>query len=176
MQALLEDIRNYKAQNFYCGDITTPLIQSYVEQIDRDVIGVSLSPAEKKRLAVVIIESLQNIAKHATRINGDIAESVFAIHDEGQRLEVCTGNYIDAEQADDLAERIDKLNAMTDDELMDFYLERMSARDVLFNEKSNAGLGLIEMARTTRSKIDYSFYDHETGVKFCVLRFSMKKG
>ncbi|TND08809.1 MAG: hypothetical protein FD123_2025 [Bacteroidetes bacterium] len=176
MQTLLEDIRQQKPQSIYCGDVTTPLIQNFVEQIDRDAVATRLSPSAKKRLAVVMIESLQNIAKHATRINGDIAESVFAIHDEADSLQVLTGNYIDSEHAGQLASRIDKLNGMNDDELMEFYVERMNARDVLYNEKSNAGLGLIEMARTTRSKIEYSFFEHDTGAKFCVLRFSMKKG
>lgn len=175
MQALLEDIRNNHAQSIYCGEVTTPLIQIIVEQIDRDAVASRLSPGLKKRLAVVIIESLQNIAKHAVRINTDLAEAVFAINDENDYIHIYTGNYIDREGAKSFGERVAQVNALDEPGLMQLYVERMHARDVLYNEKSNAGLGLIELARTTKSKIDCSFHEHDEKTLFCVLKFTMKK-
>jgi|GEM_PF-3033880 len=175
MHALVEDIRKHSAQNIYCGDITTPLIQNIVEQIDHDSVASKLPPAAKKRLAVVLIESLQNIAKHATRINSDLAEAVFAISDQGEHLHIFTGNYIARETAGALKTRIEQVNALDEQGLMQLYVERMHERDVLYNEKSNAGLGLIELVRTTRSPIESSFHEHDEKNMFCLLKFTMKK-
>ena len=175
MLTLLQDIWQREAQSIYCGDITTPLIQGIVDQIEQDKVALHLSPSMKKRLAVVIIESLQNITKHATRFNNDLAESVFAIHDRWNYVDVYTGNYINKDATPDLQGRIDQVNSLDNEGLMQLYVERMRSRDVLFNEKSNAGLGLIEMVRTTREKITCAFKEYNSLTNFCVLKFSMKK-
>jgi hypothetical protein len=175
MLALFEDILNRQAQCIYCGEISTPLIQAIVDQIEQNQVARNLSPSMKKRLAVVMIESLQNITKHATRINNDMAESVFAIHDRDTHVDVYTGNYIRKSESPDLEARVNHVNSLDNEGLMKLYVERMRSRDVLFNEKSNAGLGLIEMVRTTRENIACVFKAHNDDTNFCVLKFSMKK-
>lgn len=175
MLALLEDILQQQAQSIYCGDISTPLIQGIVDQIEQDQVARHLSPSMKKRLAVIMIESLQNITKHAARLNNDMAESVFAIHDRDSHVDVYTGNYVGKAASPDLQARIEQVNSLDSEGLMQLYVERMRSRDVLFNEKSNAGLGLIELVRTTREKITCAFKEYNAETNFCVLKFSMKK-
>jgi hypothetical protein len=68
---------------------------------------------------------------------------------------ILTGNHIRTAHVEDLRNKIDKINAMTHDELRVYYRQQLSATEL--SDKGGAGLGMIDIARKSGHKIDYSF-------------------
>ncbi len=146
------------------GDITQDLLTS-VYQIMESHLDTSLEePRRKKKLYHILVECLQNVYHHMEALKNDTKNTgdeetnsaIFMIargDETGYRI--LTGNHIRTANVDDLRNKIDKINAMTHDELRVYYRQQLSATEL--SDKGGAGLGMIDIARKSGHKIDYSF-------------------
>jgi hypothetical protein len=115
----------------------------------------------------VFIEQSQNVknylALHAARQTDEafIDSGIVTIGKESDKYVVCSGNLIRVEDIADLAERINRLNAMNKDELKASYKEQIKKARTAGNESWGAGLGLIEIARKASAAIEYDFIPYD---------------
>jgi hypothetical protein len=82
------------------------------------------------------------------------------------------GNVVDDTAKNLLMERIDELNGMDAMELKKAY--KQTLREGSFSDKGGAGLGLIEIARKSSDKLDYSFDDMGNGRYFFTFNVKFK--
>lgn len=88
----------------------------------------------------------------------DVGTGIFILGSHDKKYYIQTGNIMKKTQKDIMKERIDYLNTLDKTGLRKYYKERIKAENDN-PESKGAGLGLIEVARRTSSKIEYSFTD-----------------
>ncbi len=108
----------------------------------------------RKRLFMFVLESLQNVSRHSMHEQyADMSLVVYSKTDTGYT--VTTGNVISTGGSHFLKSRLEEINSLDAKGLRDFYRHMLTVSE--FSDKGGAGLGLIEMAKTTGNKLDYDF-------------------
>jgi hypothetical protein len=70
-----------------------------------------------------------------------------------------------------LREKIEKMNAMTPEQLRAYYQEMLSVAEL--SEKGGAGLGILDMARKSRMPLEYEFIPIDDNYSFFILAISI---
>jgi len=113
-----------------------------------------------KKTISLMIEALENITKYSDQFlcNGDHKSGFcpsFQINQNSSKMELITRNPVKKEDVDSLRARIDYVNNQNREELKELY--RSTITNGEFTPKGGAGLGFIEMAKTTGNKLEYTF-------------------
>lgn len=150
----------------FSQDITKALLGVSEKQLDAD--GTELGV--KKKVFNVMVECLQNVAKHTSEVNEytETYSALFMLGRSDTDYIIYSGNVIDNKNVDQLKERIMHVNSMDKDELKEFYKMIISSNDL--SEKAGAGLGLLDIAKKSGNKLDYDFQPIDDKKSFFSLR------
>lgn len=173
---LFQNMEKEKIILSFKGEISKDLLSSIYQIVEARMDSSNEDPKRKKKLFQVLVECLQNLYNHTESFTGSpdlpiqTGSAIFMIGmNEETGYRIVTGNFILNENADQLKERIDKINAMNPQELKAFYLEKLSSTEL--SEKGGAGLGIIEIARKSGNTIEYNFNkvsDHYSFFTLCI--------
>jgi hypothetical protein len=141
------------------GSISFETMEKLLNQLKSAWQFNALRKPVRKRVYGTLVESIDNIFKYAIPYQGRGS----ALHRPPQirvkkqkgRFIVSAGNLIRNDQIEDLSYKLDRINAMDDDELKSLY-EEVINRETSDNDRG-AGLGLITMAMRTDENILYDF-------------------
>ena len=117
-----------------------------------------------------MVESLQNLYHHIEETHEGIEEEldpkfgVLVIAREDGEYKVITGNFVNSSKIKYLKEKIDKINSLNKDELKDMYKFILNHQKL--SAKGGGGLGLVDIARKTGSKLVYSFFNYNDNYYF----------
>jgi hypothetical protein len=113
-----------------------------------------------KKILSVMIESLENVCKY-----NDVYEHLvnrkreylpsFDIRMNSEEIKLITTNPVLNEEVAILMERIDQVNNKSREELKAMYIDTIT--NGKFSTKGGAGLGFIEMAKTSGQNLQYTF-------------------
>jgi hypothetical protein len=103
-----------------------------------------------KKFAYIVIEAVQNIERYSEHSSEDFT-LIFCDHNI---FHVVTRNLVENDKVKALEERLDNINSKHSEELNEFYMQCLSSGE--FTSKG-AGLGLIDMARKSKSHLYYTF-------------------
>ncbi len=151
-----KDVEKDDFQYIYRGDVTPKLIMNVLDFAKSNLAKAEDTKKLKNRIYYIMGESLQNIARHQVANDTDSADNsaVVVIHKKKNKYYIVTGNLMPRAEEDILKDKLDHINSLTPEELNDF------CRDIRlttgFTEKSGASLGLIEMAKKSGNKLQYS--------------------
>lgn len=113
----------------------------------------------KKRLSFLIAECFQNIIRHADKpeiINiTNNKPKMFLVRNIGNVFYIGSTNLIENSKSTSLKAKLNSINKFTPQELKADYLNALTNNG--FTEKGGGGLGLIEMARKSDSKLEFDF-------------------
>ena len=144
------------------GDITSELLTSILQIMESKLENIQEEPKIKKKVYNVLVECLQNLYHHldAKPVDGSdpdsaIRTAIFMIGRLNGEYTIITGNYILSSGVESLRNKLDKINAMTKEELKEYYKEVLNNEE--FSEKGGGGLGMIDIARKSGQKLNYSF-------------------
>lgn len=146
------------------GDITQDLLTSVYQIMESHLDTSQEEPRRKKKLYHILVECLQNVYHHMETLKSDNTgpgdeetnSAIFMIaRGEASGYRILTGNHIRSTNVEDLRTKIDKINAMSAEDLRAYYREQLSATEL--SDKGGAGLGMIDIARKSGHRIDYSF-------------------
>ena len=110
----------------------------------------------------------QQFSLESTGEEFDIATGVFVLGAIDKKYFIQCGNKIKNDQTQMIKERIDYLNTLDKTELRKYYKEKIKAENDNPDSKG-AGIGLIEIAKRSSSKMEYSFVPMEDGYSFFTL-------
>lgn len=158
----------------YLGNVTQSTIESITDMISEDLNTRHENRRVTKRVYHVMMESLQNICKHAdsqsdeesnSLEDGLVKQGIFLIgHDEKEYF-ITTGNNIEIKSAMALRDVMDKINALDSDGIKQMYRDAMEDSEI--GETGGAGLGFIDIAKKTGTQYEYYFEpDSETSCFF----------
>ena len=154
----------------YKGSITSELINDVLDAVEKKLRDAHEEGKTRKKLYNVLVESLQNLYHHIEETHEGIDEDldpkfgVLVISRENGEYKVITGNFITSGRIKYLKEKIDKINSLTKDELKDMYKFILNHQKL--SAKGGGGLGLVDIARKTGSKLAYSFYNYNNNYYF----------
>ena len=109
----------------------------------------------KKRMALLISESFQNIVRHGDVELGGKNNSIFSIRGIGNFLHIFSSNLVDKKSKEFLEQQLENINKLDKDQLKSYYTEVLERGTM--SEKGGAGLGLLEMARKSERPIQKDF-------------------
>lgn len=125
----------------------------------------------KKKVFHILVEILQNISIHSFAENG-IHHGIFVLGMQDDSYNVLAGNYVAAEETDELRTRLDHLNSMNKEEMNNLY--KATLRQGKSTKRGGAGLGLIDIARESLRKIDYKFYPADDKKSFFLMSVAIR--
>ncbi len=143
------------------GNISSELISKVLEVVESKMEDHNENSKIRKKVYNVLVESLQNLYHHIEVLPEsmqDLYESRFGIlvvSRKSDRYKISTGNFVTHDKVDVLKNKIDKINSMGRDELKDMY--KFILNHQRLSEKGGGGLGLVDIARKTGNKLEYSF-------------------
>ncbi len=146
----------------YKGSITSDLISNVLEVVEAKLDDLSESSKIRKKVYNVLVESLQNLYHHIEelpdRMKADF-ESKFGVlvvsRVDNNIYKITTGNFVNSGKIKPLKDKIDKINSLSKDELKDMYKFILNHQKL--SAKGGGGLGLVDIARKTGNKLEYSF-------------------
>lgn len=157
------------------GDITSELLTSILQIMENKMDNLQEEPKIKKKVYNVLVECLQNLYHHMDEIqnNNDSLEekartAIFMIGKIDDQYSVITGNYIRNDNIESLKKRLDEINNFSKEELKEYYRKTLNNGEM--SAKGGGGLGMIDIARKSGSKLDYDFQPLDPKYSF----FSLK--
>jgi hypothetical protein len=160
------------------GDITSELLTSILQIMENKMDNMQEEPKMKKKVYNVLVECLQNLYHHmddvANETGGEVNRSaIFMIGKNNTAYTIITGNYILNENVHGLKNRLDEVNALTKDELKEYYKKILNNGEMSL--KGGGGLGMIDIARKTGEKLDYNFLEIDNKVSFFTLNIKVSQ-
>ncbi len=135
------------------GDFSSHTIIPILRMIEDNLNFQNEVGKSKKKIIHLLVELLQNVSKHGFEENG-IREAIFMMGKTNGNFLIFSGNYIENQFVNQLSNYLDYIKQLSKDQLIEYYKNVLNVGTL--NEKGNAGLGLINIARDA-SKLDYEF-------------------
>ncbi|MCQ2974509.1 MAG: SiaB family protein kinase [Bacteroidales bacterium] len=155
---LFQRISNDDFEYVYRGYFTHNITKKILFLADTNIAKVTYQSTLQKRIYYIMVEGLQNIARHQEEVaslNTEKYPGIFAIQKNGEKYYVSTGNIVANNKIKDLQEKLDTINSLNQEDLKKFHREILAAGSI--SDKGGAGLGLIEMSRKSGNKLLYNF-------------------
>jgi hypothetical protein len=150
----------------YNGDFSQALTDRILSFAEAAVDSHAESTKVKKKLYFVMVESLQNVARHSETTQNTSANpsSFFIIQSLKQDYYLTSANSIDKKEIESLRDKLDHVNSLDKDALKTYSNEILTQGT--FSEKGGAGLGLVEMARKSGNKLAFDFSDINDAISY----------
>ena len=150
----------------YEGDFSQDILKAVLSMTERQLDSIGEDGKTKKKVFNIMVECLQNICKHAednkeAKIN---RSAIFMVGFEDSEYFICTGNPIKNENVELLKMKLSEINNLDKEGLKALYMEVVSKGAI--SDKGGAGLGLIDIARKSGKKLEYSFEDMNEDFSF----------
>lgn len=115
-----------------------------------------MSITVKKKVYATMVESLENIYKHQDIIEKDLEyHPRFSLYIDDQNLSIFVSNSILNLKISPLKSKLERVNNLDKDGLKDLYKNTILSGNV--SPKGGAGLGIINIAKVSENKINFSF-------------------
>ncbi len=157
----------------YEGEFNSQITQSVLSLAEKN-LDQKLDQGQTKRRAFnIAVECLQNISTHSDR-NEKYPNSIFIIGQDDGQFYISSGNTIKSDKIETLQRKLEQINKLDTDGLKQ--LQMQAIKESLKNQaSSNAGLGLISIARKSGKKLDFQFIPVDSDNAFFSFQASFSK-
>lgn len=157
----------------FMGELTHQVTTSLLKNLKDTMTTSNVDIITQKRLYGIIVECLDNIAKHwigldIQKLIGRPSPPIFMLSKKDNDYYIITGNHVSNEQVKILGDKIEKVNALDKKGLQDFYRETLSKETV--TTRDTAGLGIIDIALKSGNPLEYEFRKVSNTVSFYVVQ------
>lgn len=158
------------------GEVTFDLVKSILDIIEGRLEQIEPNLKIKRKVYNVLVECLQNLSHHIEETERKLSMSktaILLIWSDQNSYKVGTGNLIPKEKIQVLNNRLEKINAVSKEELRALYKEVLNNQQ--FSEKGGGGLGFLDIARKSGQKLNYNFNVIDNDVAFFSLQIDIPK-
>ncbi|MEX0986986.1 MAG: SiaB family protein kinase [Bacteroidales bacterium] len=154
----------------YKGNVSSELISNVLEVVEARMDDYSEASKIRKKVYNVLVESLQNLYHHIDVLPPELQKKfdkkfgILVVSRVKEKYKISTGNFIESKHVAQLKGKIDKINSMNADELKDMY--KFILNHQRLSDKGGGGLGLVDIARKTGNKLDYTFHEYNSEYSF----------
>ena len=170
------NLRDNNISLVYDGEINHNVIRAFTDLTNNELELKEEPNPVKKKVFNVMVESLQNISKHAECIDYDnqkYGRGILLISESKEAYNVTTGNVIKSQSIKSISENIDIINSKNKEELRELFKTRLSTGRL--SEKGGAGLGFIDIAKKSGNKLEYHFEKINEDYFFFILNSQISK-
>lgn len=175
-------IQNWISENskdevlfLFKGEVSGTLITDTLDEIEQKLGDAS--SRTKKKIYNVLVECLQNLFHHSQLIpkieelneQGKYAICILSKNSIGYHINA--GNFVNDKQRNFLSRHLENINSLDKEELKNLYKEILNNQE--FSEKGGGGLGMVDMARKSGSKLDFKFIDYIENFHFFSLKINI---
>lgn len=159
----------------YRGQVDYRLIDNLLKKLKRSKEFISLDRPTGRRLYAILIECLENIAKHSEAVSESDSEHLpgLSVQKQGETIIIISGNPVLKEKTISLAERIDHINQKNEKSLTALYEKTINKEMPVYG--NNAGLGFLLMKLKSGNNIKYHFKALSETVAYFEIKISLKK-
>lgn len=160
---LYDELEKQRVMLSFKGDLSPELVTALLGIVEQKLEVIETDQRVRKRVFNVVMECLQNLYHHNTRVavkdgstvRTDEPQGVVMIAHDEQGYSVLTGNFMASEEVNGLKAHLDRINGCEPDQLRELYKETLS--DGRFTRVGGGGLGIIDIARKSGQKLEYGF-------------------
>jgi len=155
----------------YEGEITHQITKAFTALTESNMSTEEDYNSVQRKVFHVMVECLQNISKHAEPF-GNMPPSkdgrgIFMVSRDENVYNVTTGNVINDDKIEELAEMLENINSLDKIGLKQLYKQQI--REGRLSPKGGAGLGFIDIVRKTGEKLVYDFLPINEHQSFFIL-------
>ncbi|HBI80694.1 MAG TPA: hypothetical protein DDY04_01765 [Bacteroidales bacterium] len=144
------------------------LLNKMTSLLERYNFGITI----RKKVYAAMVESLENIYKHQDVIKGsNNYQPKFSLVLENNAVDLTCSNSLLKIKTKRLKERLEKVNQLDKAGLREFYKEVILGENV--TQKGGAGLGIINIAKVTENKLEFTFDDIDEQYAYFTLRIKV---
>lgn len=138
----------------YRGEMSQEIVMALLNLTENKLNQGNFDTTIRTRVFSVMVECLQNITQHSEKSEYS-KSNMFMVGYTDSGYTIYSGNVIKNKNVDELRDRIQEINTMSEEDLKKFY--KRLIRNESSSEKSEFGLGLIHIARKTGNALDFDF-------------------
>lgn len=163
LQQLKKSLEEYKVLICFSGRFSQGIVEQLCEFIKQQITEDEVTKYNPLKVISIFVEQAQNIINYNSENVGHqsydqfLESSIVTIGKTADGFFVTSGNVLDKRDFDPLVKKIEFLNSLGPAELKQHYKETMRRDDPGVSGRG-AGLGLIQMARTAKSPLEYTNY------------------
>jgi hypothetical protein len=174
------DLENYFSEKpedniilFYKGNVDSEVINHILDTVEEKMIVANEQSRLRKKVYNVLVESLQNLYHHVDKVPVDYEDQsaekygMLAVKKSGSGYRIITGNFVHLDNAQKLEEKIKRINRSSHEEIKELYKFILNHQRI--SAKGGGGLGLVDIARKTGNKLEYSFRKYNDTYSFFYL-------
>lgn len=154
----------------YLGEFNQEITKMFTSMAEEDMDKQQEEMGTKRKVYHIMVETLQNMNKHSDDLSeqGDIGKGLFMIGKKDETYYIITSNKIDINKTEKLKLALHTVNNADRKELSEMYKKQI--KEGSLSDKGGAGLGLIDIARKSRSRLDYHFLPYNDEYDFFILK------
>ncbi len=174
-QEWFTNLTKYDSVLSYEGLITPDVVNEILNDSESFMLDKGLSKKKVKRAYNAVVEGVQNLYHHSIPEpkdeNKDNRFGAFCVRVRNEDVSVTMGNYVLFDKVSVLKDRMNQINVLDKDELKALYKKILS--NLEFSDKGGGGLGMVDMAKRTGSKLHYSFFEFDEKYSFFELEINV---
>ncbi|HEY9124357.1 MAG TPA: SiaB family protein kinase [Bacteroidales bacterium] len=177
IQNVYQLFNNLKQDNLsfvYHGNFNDEITERIIDISETTIASRHEEHKISNKVSFLLAECFQNVIRHggATQEQASLFSSgIFVTRNIGKSYYISSANLIANEEVEKLREKIEHLNNMSPEELKRLYLDVLEYNTI--TNKGGAGLGLIEMARKSKQKLDYDFEQVDSHYSYFYLQVKL---
>ncbi len=158
--SLYQDLPTKEINLVYVGGVTSEVTRNFTIMTEENLLRHAEPGPVQRKVFNVMVETMQNISRHADIITDDPAEvrrGVIIISHSEEAYSIVTGNLVRNEKVSKLKSKLDTINSMDRQQLAAAYKKQIMEGSI--SESGGAGLGFIDVAKKSGQKIEYRILD-----------------
>lgn len=177
---LHKQMREKNLNLIYEGALSQEITKGVLTMAERKMDDIKEEPNVKKKVFNIMVECLQNICKHGSesgeeeKNSNGVSWGIFMIGQQNNSYYVTTGNYINNSAIEGLKSKLMEINTLDKDGLKELYKLIIKNGDI--SQKGGAGLGLVDIARKSGTKLEYDFEKVSDTFSFYSLLIRIPRG
>ncbi len=158
---------------YYKGNVDSEVINQVLDTVEDKLVQVNEQSKLRKKVYNVLVESLQNLYHHVDRVPEDFEDQsaekygILAVEKVDEGYKIMTGNFVRTDNVEKLEEKIKRINRSNHEEIKELYKFILNHQRI--TTKGGGGLGLVDIARKTGNKLEYSFQEYNEKYSFFYL-------
>jgi hypothetical protein len=158
---------------FYKGNVDSDVINHVLDTVEDKLVEVNEQSKLRKKVYNVLVESLQNLYHHVDRVPEDFEDQsaerygLLVVQKVEGGYKIITGNFVQTDNLEKLEEKIKRINRSTHEEIKELYKFILNHQRI--SAKGGGGLGLVDIARKTGNKLEYTIKEYNDKYSFFYL-------
>ena len=160
------------------GEVSESKISEILSDVEQRLETEEEDFKLQRKVYNILVETLQNLYHHTDAFgdsavgNGEHSRVArFMLGKKDEKYHILAANYIESDNIAPLKARLDKINSLDKDGLRDFYKEVLDNGQ--YSVHGGGGLGMIDIARKSRNKLDYNFSEINDDFGLCILKIKV---